>query len=85
MTTQRTMWIWADTIRQRACTARNCSKPVWFCQNVKTGNYMPFNRPPEALARQNELETNREQWLVDMVHVHWADCAARHTFGRRRR
>lgn len=83
--TQRTMWGWTDTIRQRACTAANCHAPIWLIQNVRTGNYMPFAQPPVALARQQELETGREQILVDMATVHWADCAARSTFRTRGR
>lgn len=84
MTARRTMWGWQDTVQQRPCRAVGCGRPVWFVQNVKTGNVMPFARPPAPLASTAELETGRVQILLDLAHVHWADCAARTTFRRRR-
>lgn len=85
MAGQRTMWAWKDTIAQRVCRATSCGRTIWMAQNVKTGNFMPFVKPPEALASQRELETGREQVLLDLAHVHWADCSARSVFRRRSR
>lgn len=76
--------IWADTIRQQPCKAPSCGKTLWFAQNVRTGNYMPFVQKPVPVIEQPELETGRLKWTVDCGLSHFVDCPGASGFRRRR-
>lgn len=80
----KTTQIWADTVRQGECRSRNCHRTIYFAQNVKTGNDMPFDVKPEPLYRQLELETSREKWTVDLAHNHFASCPDSSAFRRKK-
>lgn len=84
MSGQRVSRIWADTIRREVCKHAQCRKPIWFAQNVKTGNFMPFTGEPTPLSVQRELESNREEWTVDLAASHFADCPGAPGFRRKK-
>lgn len=87
MATLRTTRIFPDTIRQDTCQARACGKTIYFAQNVRTLNFSPYDTRPVPLAEEQEIETRRRIWLLDMaVNVnHFVTCVARQRFGRRAR
>lgn len=83
MTRPGTTQVWADTVRQKVCESSRCRQLLWFAQHVRTGRDMPFDRRPEPLAVQPELETGREKWLVSLEHAHWSRCPGAAGFRRR--
>lgn len=79
--------IWADTIRQDVCQSGRCRQVVFFAQNVRTGNFGIFDTRPEPIARELELETQREKWTIDLTKTvsHFATCVSRKAFKNYRR
>jgi hypothetical protein len=80
----RTMRGWADTICQETCRATRCGKPIWFIQNIKTGARMPFDGRPSPIAVEQEIDTGRVIWLLDLAKSHMATCVSTGQFRRRR-
>lgn len=84
MAGQRTSKIWSDTIRAELCKAAGCRRQIWFAQNIRTGNFMPFDVRPVPIAIETELGTGRESWLIDLASSHFASCSAAKQFRRAR-
>lgn len=80
----RTAKIWADTVKQDVCKSARCRQTIYYAQLVKSGEFHPFNDRPVVLAKERELQTDRESWLVDLAASHFGSCPAREQFRRRR-
>lgn len=85
-TAVRTTRIWADTIQQKTCTHPRCGRVMFRAQNVRTGNFSPYDHRPVALAIEQEIGTGREMWLIDLAQAssHFATCVGAKCFRRPR-
>lgn len=78
-----TVAIYADSIRAAKCQGRNCYRPIFFAQVVKTGKQMCFDVEPVPLEVQGAmLPGAREIWTVDLATTHWASCPDSKDFKR---
>jgi hypothetical protein len=86
ITAIRTTKIWADTVQQRTCTHPQCRRTIYRAQNVRTGNYSPFDNRPVPLAVERELTTSRELWTINLAQAvsHFATCPGAQSFRRPR-
>lgn len=81
---QRTLKIWADTVRADICRSKLCRKRIWWAQLVKSSKFMCFDAKPEPIVTETEVFTDRTLLTVDASTVHWSTCPGRQQFKRKR-
>lgn len=81
-TEQRVIEVWADTIGVARCTGATCGQRIMWAQVVSSGRRMCFTGRPTPLATRHE--GNRLIEAYDFAANHWATCADRQRFKRKR-
>jgi hypothetical protein len=80
----KTAKIWADTLRRESCSYVRCAQVLYFAQLIKTQRWIPFTGRPTPLAQEQEIQTLRQIWTVDLAQSHFATCIGAQSFRRRR-
>jgi hypothetical protein len=70
----RTILVWADTVKVARCRSEACGARIFFAETVATGRTTPFTGEPVPLRTSRDAESGRNMYEFDYEDSHFRSC-----------